>query len=278
MKSIRFGLILLLAVVFLSIAVCKKAGAPQLPGDRKSLKIGICPGPYGDLLKKAVFPNLIKKGYKIEIVEFSDYIQPNLALENGDIDANLFQHTVYLNKFSKDKNLNLSPIVSVPTAPMAIFAGKSKTAQAVPNGGTITLPNDPTNQLRALKLFQELGLLKVSPDANPTKASLADVTENLKKLDLRPLEAAQLPRSLESAELAAVNGNFAIASGLDLTKAIKLETLAEEHKNIIVVRSNEKEVLFAKDLVESVHSPEFAKVIDADFQGFQKPDWLLNKK
>ncbi|MGJ4751796.1 MetQ/NlpA family ABC transporter substrate-binding protein [Leptospira kmetyi] len=278
MKSIRLGLILLSASIFFSTAVCKKAGAPQLPGDRKSLKIGICPGPYGDLLKKAVFPNLIKKGYKIEIVEFSDYIQPNLALENGDIDANLFQHTVYLNKFSKDKNLNLSPIVSVPTAPMAIFAGKSKTVQAVPNGGTITLPNDPTNQLRALKLFQELGLLKVSPDANPAKASLADVTDNPKKLDLRPLEAAQLPRSLESAELAAVNGNFAIASGLDLTKAIKLETLAEEHKNILVVRSNEKDVPFAKDLTESVHSPEFAKVIDTDFQGFQKPDWLSNKK
>ncbi|TGM96966.1 MetQ/NlpA family ABC transporter substrate-binding protein [Leptospira yasudae] len=278
MKSIRLGLILLFASVFVSVAVCKKAQAPSLPGDRKSLKIGICPGPYGDLLKKAVFPNLEKKGYKIEIVEFSDYIQPNLALENGDIDANLFQHAVYLNKFSKDKNLNLSPIVSVPTAPMAIFAGKSKTIQAVPNGGTITLPNDPTNQLRALKLFQELGLLKVSPNANPAKASLNDVTENPKKLDLRPLEAAQLPRSLESAELAAVNGNFAIASGLDLTKALKLESLAEEHKNIIVVRSNEKEAVFAKDVVEAVHSSEFAKVIDSDFQGFQKPDWLLNRK
>ncbi|MDV6237566.1 MetQ/NlpA family ABC transporter substrate-binding protein [Leptospira ellisii] len=276
MKFIRSGLILLsVAVLF---TVCKKSANPSLPGDRKSLKIGICPGPYGDLLKKAVFPNLEKKGYKLEIVEFSDYIQPNLALENGDIDANLFQHAVYLGKFSKDKNLNLASIVSVPTAPMAIFAGKSGSVQAIPVGGTVTLPNDPTNQLRALKLFQELGLLKVSPDANPAKASLADVIENPKKLDLKPLEAAQLPRSLQSAEVAAVNGNFAIASGLDLTKALKLESLAEEHKNIIVVRANEKDAVFAKDIVESVYSPEFEKTIDADFRGFQKPDWLLKRK
>ncbi|AOP33231.1 metal ABC transporter substrate-binding protein [Leptospira tipperaryensis] len=276
MKFIKLSFwVLILSVLVLSH--CKKAGAPQLPGDRKSLKIGICPGPYGNLLKKAVFPNLEKKGYKLEIVEFSDYIQPNLALENGDIDANLFQHTVYLNKFSKDKNLNLSPIISVPTAPMAIFAGKSKTIQSVPSGGTVTLPNDPTNQLRALKLFEELGLLKVSPNANPAKASLSDVTENPKKLELRPLEAAQLPRSLESADIAAVNGNFAIASGLDLTKALKLESLAEEHKNIIVVRSGEKDAVFAKDILESVHSPEFAKVIDSDFKGFQKPDWFEKK-
>lgn len=276
MKFIKFGFgILILSAFFLT--QCKKAVTPQLPGDRKSLKIGICPGPYGALLKKAIFPSLEKKGYKLEIVEFSDYIQPNLALENGDIDANLFQHTVYLNKFSKDKNLNLSPIVSVPTAPMAIFAGKSKTIQDIPNGGTLTLPNDPTNQLRALKLFEELGLLKVSPNANPAKASLLDVIENPKKLELRPLEAAQLPRSLESADVAAVNGNFAIASGLDLTKALKLESLAEEHKNIIVVRSNEGDAVFTKDILEAVRSPEFAKVIDSDFKGFQKPDWLLKK-
>ncbi len=226
-------------------------------------------------MKKAVFPQLEKKGYHLEIVEFSDYIQPNLALDQGDIDLNLFQHTVYLNKFSKDKNLKLAIIESIPTAPMAIFGGKSNRIESIPDEATVSLPNDPTNQLRALKLFEEIGLIKISPNANPTKASLADIIENPKKLNFQPLEAAQLPRSLESVHIAAVNGNFAIASGLDLTKALKLETLSEEHKNIVVVREAEKDSLFAKDIYDAIHSPEFANIIDTYYKGFQKPKWLL---
>ncbi|EQA46683.1 NLPA lipoprotein [Leptospira broomii serovar Hurstbridge str. 5399] len=265
-------------IAFAFLFGCKKGEAPNLPGDRKNLKIGICPGPYGDLLKKAVFPILEKKGYHFEIVQFSDYIQPNLALAGGDIDANLFQHVPYLKKFSADKGLKLAAIINVPTAPMSVFAGKTKHPKDLKDGGSITLPNDPTNQLRALKLFEELGLIKVNPGANPAKASLKDIAENKKRIKFLPLEAAQLPRSLESADFAAINGNFAIASGLDLTKAVILETLAEEHKNIIVVRESEKDSVFAKDIIESIKSPEFAAVIDKDFKGFQKPEWFGQKK
>lgn len=275
MKTKLFTTFLILSSLFWS---CGKKGAPNLPGDRKNLKIGICPGPYGDLLKKGVFPNLEKKGYTVEIVQFSDYIQPNLALASGDIDANLFQHVPYLKKFTADKNLKLAPIVNVPTAPMSVFAGKTKNPKDIKDKASIALPNDPTNQLRALKLFQELGFIKINPEANPAKASLNDITENKKQIQFLPLEAAQLPRSLESTDFSAINGNFAIASGLDLTKAVILETLAEEHKNIIVVRENEKDAVFAKDIVSAVQSPEFEAVIEKDFKGFQKPEWFGKKK
>ncbi|GBF37058.1 MetQ/NlpA family ABC transporter substrate-binding protein [Leptospira johnsonii] len=272
----KLFIILLALLPFL--AACGKKEAPNLPGDRKNLKIGICPGPYGDLLKKGVFPDLEKKGYKIEIVQFSDYIQPNLALASGDIDANLFQHLPYLKKFTADKNLKLSPIINIPTAPMSVFAGKTKNPKDIKEKASIALPNDPTNLLRALKLFQELGFIKVNPDALPTKASLSDITENKKQIQFLPLEAAQLPRSLESTDFSAINGNFAIASGLDLTKAVILEKLAEEHKNIIVVRDEEKDSIFAKDIVEAVQSENFETVVDKDFKGFQKPEWFGKRK
>ncbi|TGL35374.1 metal ABC transporter substrate-binding protein [Leptospira koniambonensis] len=269
--------IILLALLPFFIS-CGKKEAPNLPGDRKILKIGICPGPYGDLLKKGVFPDLEKKGYKIEIVQFSDYIQPNLALASGDIDANLFQHLPYLKKFTADKNLKLSAIINIPTAPMSVFAGKTKNPKDIKEKASIALPNDPTNLLRALKLFQELGFIKVNPDALPTKASLSDITENKKQIQFLPLEAAQLPRSLESTDFSAINGNFALASGLDLTKAVILEKLAEEHKNIIVVREEEKDSVFAKDIVEAVKSENFEKIVDQDFKGFQKPEWFGKRK
>ena len=143
-------------LVFISVA-CGKSNSTPLGADRKNLKIGICPGPYGDLLKKAVLPSLSKKGYTIEIVSFSDYIQPNLALANRDIDANLFQHQPYLTKFSKDKDLKLTSVINIPTAPMSVFAGKTKDPNLLGSQASIALPNDPTNLLRALKLFQELG-------------------------------------------------------------------------------------------------------------------------
>ncbi|TGK05119.1 metal ABC transporter substrate-binding protein [Leptospira langatensis] len=275
MKTKAFALFFLLFSLLMN---CGKKEVPKLPGDRKDLKIGICPGPYGDLLKKGVFPSLEKKGYKIEIVQFSDYIQPNLALAAGDIDANLFQHVPYLKKFTADKGLKLAAIVNVPTAPMSVFAGKTKDPKNLKEKGSIALPNDPTNLLRALKLFQELGFIKVNPDAIPTKASLNDILENKKQIQFLPLEAAQLPRSLESTDFSAINGNFAIASGLDLTKAVILETLAEEHKNIIVVREDEKDSVFAKDIVSAVQSKEFEEVINNDFKGFQKPEWFGKKK
>ncbi|TGN21114.1 MetQ/NlpA family ABC transporter substrate-binding protein [Leptospira idonii] len=274
MKPSRiFSLTLLFLLFALASVFCGGKTSP-LPGDRKNLKIGICPGPYGDMIQKAILPSLSKKGYTVEIVTFSDYIQPNLALSNRDIDANLFQHVPYLVKFSKDKGLKLNVVINIPTAPMTVFGGKTKDPKDLPNNASIALPNDPTNQIRALKLFQELGFIKVNPNADATKTTLKDIVENKKNIQFLPLEAAQLPRSLESTNFTAINGNFALSAGLKLTDAVKLETLAEEHKNVIVVREEDKDAEFAKDIEAAVRSKEFAETINRDFQGFQKPDWL----
>lgn len=246
-------------------------------GQKKELKIGATAGPYSDMVSKAIKPILEKKGYKIEVVEFSDYVQPNLALANGSLDANLFQHIVYLKKFSADKGLDLSAVISVPTAPMGIYSKKFKSIEEIKEGSTIAIANDPTNLSRTLLLLQDAGLIKIKPDIDPSKASEKDIAENLKKLNIKPLEAAQLPRAVESADLASVPGNFALAAKMDLTSALKLENMPDEYRNQLVVKTTDLEAPFTKDLKAAIESPEFEKVIDEQFKGFGKPKWMAQK-
>ena len=120
----------------------------------KEIKLGATAGPYSDMVKKAIVPGLEEKGYKVEIVEFSDYIQPNNALDNGDIHANLFQHTIYLENFAKENNMELTALISVPTAPMGIYSNTYKSLDEVKDGATIAIPNDPTNAARAFNTFK----------------------------------------------------------------------------------------------------------------------------
>lgn len=246
----------------------------------QTITFGVAPGPYGDLIKYAIKPGLEKKGYEIEFKEFSDYVQPNLALANGSIDANLFQHRLYLEKFSADKGLKLSPVINVPTAPLGIYSHKIKSLDELKAGDIITLSNDPTNLARGIRFLAKQGLITIKSDINPTKASEKDIASNPKGLVFKPLEAAQLPRTLDSATAALVNGNFAIASGLKLSTAIKLEELDEPLKNVIAVRTDDLNKPFVKDIKSVVESTEFATAIqdpDHIFRDFQKPLWLQQK-
>ena len=147
------------------------------------LIIGVAPGPYGDLVKQAIAPSLAQKGYTIEVKEFSDYVQPNLALSNKAIHANLFQHPIYLTKFSADKGLKLSSLISVPTAGVGIYSKKYKSLSEIKEGATVTVPNDPTNLARALSYLQTRGLIKIKAELDATKASEKDIVENPKNLN-----------------------------------------------------------------------------------------------
>ncbi|WP_319244662.1 MetQ/NlpA family ABC transporter substrate-binding protein [uncultured Propionivibrio sp.] len=243
-----------------------------------TIVFGVAPGPYGDLIKQAIAPSLEKKGYRIVVKEFSDYVQPNLALANGATDANLFQHGVYLEKFSADKGLKLSPLIRVPTAGLGLYSNKIKSLDELKKGDVVTLANDPTNLARALRFLAKLDLLSFKKDIDPTKASEKDIDQNPRGLVFKPLEAAQLPRTLDTAAASVVNGNFAIAAGLDLNKALKLEVLDENLKNLVAVKTEDLDKPFVKDIKAAVESEEFIAVVTdpkTPFASFQRPEWLV---
>lgn len=243
----------------------------------KEIKFGVAPGPYGDMAKLAIQPELEKKGYTVKIIEFSDYVQPDLALGNGEINVNLFQHTVYLENFAKEHKLDLSSVISVPTASMGIFSKKYKKIEEVPSGATVTIPNDVPNLARALRFLVQIDLIKLKPDIDLTKASEKDIAENPKNLKFTPTEAAQLPRTLDSADIALINGNYAISAGLSLADAVAKEKLTEPYKNVIAVRTADKDAQFVKDIEEIVKSQSFKTVIlDSKniFKDFDFPEWF----
>lgn len=246
--------------------------------NEKTIVWGVAPGPYSDMIKQAIEPGLERKGYTVKYREFSDYVQPNLALANGAVDANLFQHQLYLEKFSADKGLDLSPVLRVPTAGLGLYSNKIKSVAELKKGDIVTLANDPTNLARALRFLAGLKLLTFKENIDPTRASEKDIDQNPLGLVFKPLEAAQLPRTLDTAAAAVVNGNFAIAAGLDLKSALELEVLDENIKNLIAVKTGDLNKPFVKDIVSVVQSDEFLAVVTdpkRQFSSFQRPDWII---
>ncbi len=264
-------LTVLIIVLGTALAAC---GGKEKAGDDKSLIFGATAGPYSDMLKQAIIPGLEEKGYKVEIKEFSDYIQPNNALDSDSIDANLFQHIVYLENFAKENKMELSALNSVPTAPLGIYSSKFKSLDEITDGSTITIPNDPVNAARTLLVLEANGLIEIDPNIEPLKASEKDIVVNPKNLVVQPIEAGQLPRTVDSSDLAAVPGNFAIAAGMNLLDALVLEEMPDQFRNVVAIRTEDKDKQFAKDIQEVLESAQFEKVIDEDFKGFGKPEWM----
>lgn len=246
--------------------------------EKKKITFGATAGPYSDMVTKAIKPIMEAKGYALEVIEFNDYVQPNKALAGGSLDANLFQHIIYLKKFAEDNKLDLVDVISVPTAPMGLYSKKFKSVEEITDGAELAIANDPANLARSLLLLQDLGLIKVKADADPTKISEKDIAENPKNLKISLLEAAQLPRTVEGTDLAVVAGNFALAAKMDLNSAIKLENMAENYRNVIAINTKDSDSQFVKDLKETVESDEFERAIDEYFQGFSKPEWMAAKQ
>lgn len=269
-----FAAIILLLVAGALAACGGNDSSDGASSESKNIKIGATSGPYSDMVTKAIKPGLEELGYKVVVVEFSDYIQPNKALDSGDIDANVFQHTIYLENFENENNMDLTALISVPTAPMGIYSNTYKSFDEVKDGATITIPNDPVNAARAFNTLQDEGLIVVDGNADPLKVSEKDIIENKKNLKFQPLESGQLPRSVDSADLAAVPGNFALAAGMDLLSALALENMLDSYRNVAAVKAENEDSQFAKDLLSVVQSDEFGKVIDEEFAGFGKPEWM----
>lgn len=256
----------------LAIAAGLALTATSLSSARaETIKIGATPGPHAQILE-AVKPIAAKKGLTIEIIEFSDYVVPNQALDAGDIQANSFQNTPYLDNQKADRGFKIDSVAFTVNYPLGIYSKKHKSWDAVPNGGTVAIQNDPTNGGRALLLLQDKGVIKLK-DGVGFKPSPADIVENPKKLKFLEVEAAQTPRTLDDVDAASINTNYATSAGLSTNDAILKENPKGPYVNVLAVRTADKDKPWVKILIESYQSPEVKSFIETTFKGSVLPSW-----
>jgi D-methionine transport system substrate-binding protein len=269
----KIWLLLLSSLLTTSVPYVGNALA-QTPA-KIELKVGFVPGPYVDEFKVGVEPELKKKGYAVRYFEFSTGLEANSAVFKGDIDANVMQHTVFLNSYNERQNTDLVGIVHVPTPPMGLYSKKHALGSPIKPGSTIAVPNDPVNLQRALWILRDLGLIEIR-DSSPVDVSELDVIKNPGGVKIVPLEAAQAPRALDDVDFAAIQGNFAIYSGLKLTNAFALEKMATPYINVVAVKRTNAESPWARDVVTAYKSPTFKTAILSDrfYDGFALPDYL----
>ena len=259
-----------------ALAVAGILAAPAMAQDaaKKQLRIGATAGSNYDLLQEGIVPQLKAKGYTVKLIEFNDYVQPNLALDDGSLDANFFQHRAYFDQFTTDRKLKLTAIVQGPVAPMGVYSKKFKSINELKAGARVALPNDPSNLARGILLLQQAGLVKLKEGVNPLRVSELDLAANPKKIKLVPLDAAHLPRALEDTQFAIINGNFAISSGLKLSDAVLLEKTPDHYLNVVAVKTKDQGAQWAKDLEQAFRSQEFKQVVDKQFAVYAKPAFL----
>ncbi|MDF2612372.1 MAG: ABC-type metal ion transport system, periplasmic component/surface antigen [Clostridia bacterium] len=236
----------------------------------KKIVIGASPVPHSEILGAAK-EVLKEKGYELEIKEFTDYVQPNLTLENKELDANYFQHQPYLDDFNAKNGTNIISAAAVHYEPLGLYPGKTKSLDALAEGATIAVPNDTTNEARALLLLETNGLIKVNPDAG-LNATVNDIIENPKNIKIQELEAAQIARVLADVDLAVINGNYAIEAGLNaatdaLAKEEKDSLAAQTFANILAIRKGDESREDIKALIEALKSAEVKKFIEEKYQG-----------
>lgn len=253
-------------------APAASAAAPSADNGaaKKEIVFGTTVGDFGDMVKEQIQPELEKKGYTVKLVEFTDYVRPNLALAEGELDINVFQHKPYLDDFKKEHNLDITEAFQVPTAPLGLYPGKLKSLEEVKDGSTVSAPNDPSNFARALVMLNELGWIKLKDGINPLTASKADIAENLKNIKIVELEAAQLPRSRADVDFAVVNGNYAISSGMKLTEALFQEP-SFAYVNWSAVKTADKDSQWLKDVSEAYNSDAFKAYAHKRFEGYKYP-------
>jgi lipoprotein, YaeC family len=239
---------------------------------QKPIKVGVTAGPHAEIMD-VVKRVAEKDGLKIEIIEFNDYMQPNIALNQGDIDVNSYQHQPWLDNQIKDRGYQLTSIAKTIIFPMGIYSKKVKNLSEVKNGATVAIPNDPTNGSRALAILEKGGLIKINPSAG-IKASAADIIENSKGLKIKELDAAQIPRSLDDVDLAAINTNYAMVAGLIPNRdAIAIEDGNSPYANLLVARTQDKDNPAFKKLIKAYHSDEVKQFVAEHFKGSATPVW-----
>lgn len=253
-----------------SAPAASASAAADNGAEKKEIVFGTTVGDFGDMVKEQIQAELEKKGYTVKLVEFTDYVRPNLALAEGELDINVFQHKPYLDDFKKEHNLDITEVFQVPTAPLGLYPGKLKSLEEVKDGSTVSAPNDPSNFARVLVMLDELGWIKLKDGINPLTASKADIAENLKNIKIVELEAAQLPRSRADVDFVVVNGNYAISSGMKLTEALFQEP-SFAYVNWSAVKTADKDSQWLKDVTEAYNSDAFKAYAHKRFEGYKSP-------
>lgn len=271
-----FALIAALAFSALALAGCggqqgASSGASSAASGAKTLKVGATAVPHAEILEAAK-PLLEKEGITLEIVEFNDYVQPNLALNDKELDANFFQHEPYLKNFMDEhKEVKLKNAAGIHIEPMGVYSKKIKKLDELKDGATIAIPNDPTNGGRSLLLLEKAGIIKLKEGVGE-KATVGDIAENKKNIKFQEVEAAQVPRTLDDVDAAVINSNFAMQVNLDPTKdAMFIEDSTSPYVNIIAVREGDENRPEIQALIKVLHSDEIKQFITEKYKGAVVP-------
>ena len=250
-----------------------QAPASENPLSDTTVKVGATPAPHAEILE-VVKEILAQQGVTLDIVEFNDYILPNNAVEDGSLDANYFQHVTYMNEFNAENGTHLAGVADVHYEPFGLYAGKTASLDALADGAQIAVPNDTTNEARALLLLQDNGLITLKEGAGLT-ATKADIAENPKNLDIVELEASQLPVRLADVDLAVINGNYAIDAGLKVTDALAVEAADSDagtaYVNVLTVKEGRENDPAIQALVAALTSDEVREFINSTYEGAVVP-------
>ncbi|NLA07279.1 MAG: MetQ/NlpA family ABC transporter substrate-binding protein [Firmicutes bacterium] len=263
-----------LLVAFVLMLVLCAGGASSEAVAPTKLKVGATPVPHSEILE-IIKPILKDKGILLEVIEFTDYVTPNLALNDGDIDANYFQHIPYLEEFAEARRLDITYIARVHIEPMGVYSKKVKDLKDLKNKAKVGIPSDPTNGGRALLLLQKAGIIKLDDKAG-IAATKYDIISNPKNIQIIELEAAQLPRSLEDLDLAIINSNYALEAGLISTRdALIIEDADSPYVNVLAVRTKDKDKTALIELAKALTSDTVAEFIREKYPGSVVPAFGL---
>ena len=233
------------------------------------ITVGASPSPHAEILN-AVADELKAEGYELKVVEYNDYIQPNVALADGDLDANYFQHAPYLENYNEENGTDLVSAYAIHFEPMGIYAGKSSDIKNVPDGAKIAVPSDATNEARALLLLQDQGVITLK-DGVGLEATANDIESNPHNIELVEVEAAAVARSLEDVDFAIINGNYALSAGLDTSATLASEAAdseaAQTYANIIAVRKGDEDTEKTQALIKALTSQTAKDFIEEQYKG-----------
>ncbi len=260
--------ILTACLAIFSLAGCGGSSSSS-SSSSKVIKVGASPTPHAEILNH-IKDTLKSEGWDLQVVEYNDYIQPNTALESGELDANYFQHITYLKNFNEENNTNLVSAGSVHFEPMRIYAGKTKSLSDLKDGAKVSVPNDTTNEARALLLLQQEGLIKLKDGAS-TNATKLDIVENPKNLEINEVEAAQVPRTVSDVDIVVVNCNYALTAGLDSSTSLAVESntgdAAEAYANVLAVKKGNESNEKTNALLSALLTSDVKSFIDQKYNG-----------
>ncbi len=255
------------ALILTGVTACGTSGEQTEAKDSKTIKYGKAAGPYTLLFEEAIVPILEEQGYQMESVEFSDLLQSDLAMNEGEIDVNVEQHTAYMESFNEAQGGELTALTPIPTVPAGIFTSTHESLDEISDGAKIALPNDVSNTARAYAVLQKAGWITLDSNVDISKVTQDDIVENPYKLEFTEMDSSNIPRSLDDFDYAVIPGSIVYSAGIDPRSALLQEDVAEHLLLQVVVREDNKDTDWAKAIVAAYHSDEFKQYMEENNDG-----------